>query len=92
MDAALEVAVARQDTAADQVLLLDGLDDGLGQRSGIADARHTAVADDVESELLQRRYHARFLQVVRDHARARRQRRFDVWSHCKAGLDCLLGQ
>ena len=53
MDAALEVAVAREDRRDDEAVLVDGLGDRDVERSGVADARRAAVADDVEAERLE---------------------------------------
>ncbi len=43
VDARLEVAVARKHRGADEVVLDDGLLDGLGERAGVADAGGAAV-------------------------------------------------
>ena len=52
VDAALEVAVAAEHGGDDEVVRLDGLGDGVGQRAAVADAGGAAVADQVEAELL----------------------------------------
>ena len=54
MDAALEVAVARQHGRDDELVALDGAGDLDVERTAVADARRAAVADDAEAELLER--------------------------------------
>ena len=54
MDAALEVAVARQHCRDDEVVALDRRRNPGVERSAVADARRAAVADDAEAELLER--------------------------------------
>ena len=53
VDARLEVAVAREHCADDEIPLGDRLRDLLRQRAGVADARRAAVADGVEAELVE---------------------------------------
>ena len=53
VDPALEVAVAREHRADDEVVFVDRLRDLLGQRAGVADAGRAAVADQVEAELVE---------------------------------------
>jgi hypothetical protein len=53
IDAALEIAVARQHRGDHQIALLDRAGDRLGQRPGIADAGGAAIADEVEAELVE---------------------------------------
>src|SRR5262249_56760946 len=47
VDASLEVAVARQDCARDEVALADRTRDRVGERAGVTDAGRAAVADGV---------------------------------------------
>ena len=54
IDAALEIAVARQHRRGDEVVLGDGRRNLRRQRAGIADAGGAAEADDVEAELVER--------------------------------------
>ena len=56
MDAGLEVAVAGEHGAGDEVAGDDRLRDLLGQRARVSDARRAAVADGVESERLEIRW------------------------------------
>ena len=53
VDAALEVAVAREHRDDREVLGLDDVGDLLRQRAGVADAGRAAVADEVEAERLE---------------------------------------
>ena len=59
VDPSLEVAVARKHGDRDQVVFLDRLADGRGQGSRIADAGGAAVADQVETKLVEDRCRAR---------------------------------
>ena len=70
VDAPFEVAVTRQDPTADQIVLLDGFTDSFRYGAAVADASHTAVADDVEAQLLQRWNHSGLLKVVGHYARS----------------------
>ena len=54
IDAALEVAVARQHRGGDQIVLADRRGNLRRERAGIADAGRAAEADDVEAELVER--------------------------------------
>ena len=54
VDAALEVAVARQHRGDGQVALVHGVGHPVEQRARVADAGRAAVADEVEAELLER--------------------------------------
>ena len=54
VDAPLEVAVAGEHRDNGEVGVADDLRDLLGQGPGVADAGGAAVADEVESELLER--------------------------------------
>jgi hypothetical protein len=53
VDAAFEVAVAGEDGDGDELVVLDGVDDRIRQRAGIADAGGAAVADGVEADGVQ---------------------------------------
>lgn len=53
MDAGLEVPVAGEDGGADEVALVNGFFDGGVERSGVADTGGAAVADGLESELIE---------------------------------------
>src|SRR5262249_8293780 len=53
VDPALEVAVAGEHADRGQVLRVDRRGDRLGQRSGVPDAGRAAVADQIETKLVQ---------------------------------------
>ena len=91
-DAALEVAVAREHRGHREVVVVDGLRDGVRQRTGVADAGGAAVADQEEAQLLQVRPDAGLVVVVADHLRARRHRRLDPRLGGQALLDGVAGQ
>ena len=74
IDAALEIAVAGKDGSGDQVALVDGQRDVLGQGPGIADAGGAAEADEVEAELVEIGLQPRLGEIVADHLAARRER------------------
>ena len=75
MDAALEIAVARQDGNRRQAAGFDGLCHRGGQRAGVSHAGHAAEARQLEAECVQRYLQAALRKIVGDHARTRRQRR-----------------
>ena len=81
VDAAFEVAIAREHRGGDQIVLVDRLGDFLRQRTGIADAGGAAEADQVEAERVEILLQAGFLVVVGDHLRARRERGFHPRLH-----------
>ena len=87
VDAALEVAVARQHRGDDQVGVGDGLRDVAGQRAGVADARRAAVADQVEPELVEVFLQAGLGEIIGDDFRAGRQRRLHPRPRVQAALD-----
>ena len=92
VDAAFEVAVAREHRRRHQIVLVDRLGDFLRQRTGIADAGGAAEADQVEAERVEILLQAGFLVVVGDHLRARRERGLDPRLDLEALGDGLAGQ
>src|SRR2546423_4903127 len=90
MDAALEVAVARQHRADAQIAIADLVRDLLGERSGVPDAGGAAVADEAEPELVQVLGEARLVEVLRHDLRARGEARLDPRLAPQAALDRLL--
>src|ERR1035437_49651 len=90
VDAALEVAVAREDARDDEVARAHGLGHRLGQRARVADARRAAVADEVEAEGFEVGHEPRVLQVVRDDLRAGREGRLHPRLRGEPALDRLL--
>ena len=75
VDAALEVAVAREHGDDREVLGLDDVGDLLRQRTGVPDAGRAAVADEVEAERLEALGQLRALEVLGDDLRARARAR-----------------
>src|SRR2546423_11683639 len=49
------------------------------ERSGISDTRGAAVADKIESELIEIFLQPGLVEIIRDHSRARSERRFHCW-------------
>ena len=90
MDARLEVAVAGEHRARDEVAVGDRGRDLVRQRARVADARRAAVADRVEAELVEVALQAGALVVVGDDARAGRERRLHPRAAPQAELDRLL--
>ena len=74
IDAALEIAVARQHRRGDQIVLGDRRRNLRRQRAGIADAGGAAVADEVEAELVERLLQAGGFEIVGDDLAAGRER------------------
>ena len=66
MDAALEVAVARQDGGDHEVVLLDRLGDRGLEGPAVADACRAAVAHHIEAQGLERLQEPRAAQVLGD--------------------------
>ena len=73
---AFEVAVTREHRRHHQIAFGDTAVDLFRQWAGVTDTGGTAVAHQVESQLVQRVLEAGFAQVVGDHLGARRQRGF----------------
>ena len=92
IDAALEVAVAGEHRAGDEVVRVDRLGDRLGQRPGIADAGRAAVADEVEAERVEMLLQPGLGEVLGHHLRARRERRLHPRLRLQPLLVRLLGE
>ncbi len=74
VDAAFEIAVAREHRGRHQIVLVDRLGNLLRQRAGIADAGGAAEADQIEAELVEVLLQAGLLEIFGHHLRAGRQR------------------
>ena len=72
--------------------MLDRLGDLGRERTGVADARGAAVADDVETELVQRLHQLRALVVVGDDQRTGRERGLHPRRHRQAARDRVPGE
>src|SRR5262249_7227501 len=92
MYAGLEVAVARQDARRDQVVLRYDLFDLLVERAGVPDASGTPIADHAEAELIEIRQQTRLHKIIRNDARAGRERSLDLRLNAQAFLYGLLCQ
>ncbi len=92
IDAALEIAIAREHRGNREMMLMDGVGDLLGQRSRIADAGGAAIADEIEAEPVERLLQAGLVEIVGDHLRARRERGLDPRLDAQASLHRVLGQ
>ena len=87
MYARFEVAVARQDRDADQIVLHDRVLDGGIERARTTHAGRAAIPDEVEAELFEIREQPRLLQVLVDDPRSRRERSFDARIYFQSALD-----
>ena len=90
-DAALEVAVAREHRDRDEIILVDRFRDFRRQRTGVADARGAAIADEVEAERVEIFLQAGRVEVFRDDLRTGRQRGLDPGFARQAEGACLAG-
>ncbi|GBF30568.1 hypothetical protein MnTg04_00509 [bacterium MnTg04] len=91
MNAALEISVAREHGATHQLAAFHRFPDFRPQRPRISDACGATVADQVKAHFLQVIQQVRFLEIVADHPRSRRQAaldpRFGFKSFC-GGVPC----
>ncbi len=92
VDAALEVAVARQHRDDREVGVVDGRGDLIGQRAGVADAGRAAVADEVEAERLERLGQPGAVEVLGDDLRAGRERGLDPRLGAQAARERVAGE
>ena len=90
MDARLEVPVAAQHRADDEVALVHGLRDLLGQRAGVPDARRAAVPDRLEAECVEVFRKSSLLVILGHDLRARSERRLHPRLSLEAALDRVL--
>ena len=77
VDAAFEVAVAGEDADGDQLVVFYGVDDGVIQRAGVADAGSAAVAGGLEAERVQVGGEAGTVEVFGDDLAAGGEAGFD---------------
>ena len=92
MHPTFEVAVTGQHRTSYQVLVVNLGGDFLGKRSGIADTRGAAEADDVEAERVEIILQLGFFQVVLDHLAAGGERRLHPWLRIQPLGDGVAGQ
>jgi len=89
--AALEIAIAGEHRGGNQIALVDGFRDVLGQRPGIADAGRATKADQVEAERIKRFLQSRFFIIFGHHLRAGSERRLHPWLDREALLHRFFG-
>ena len=92
MDARFEVAVAGKHGSRDEIVPGDGFFHRLRQRTRIADAGGAAVADDLETELVEVGLESGGMKVVLHHPRTRSQRGLHRGGDMEPALHGLLGQ
>ena len=90
MHARLEVTIAAEHRDADQIVLGNRLFDHRIERTGVADAGRTAVADVEESEGVERLLQTAALVVIGHHTRARSERCLHVPRNLQTFLDRFL--
>src|SRR5206468_6544549 len=88
--ARFEISISRKDRSSNQIVLVNGLLDIWMQRPGVADAGRTTVPDEIDTELIEIFLQPSFLQVIRNDARARRQRRFHTRIDMQSALSRIL--
>ena len=89
MNSAFEVAVPTEHTGCHQIVLADGERNLLRQRSGVSDARGTAVADEVEAEGLEIAHEISSLEVIRHDLGTGRQGGLHPWFSSESTFSCL---
>ncbi len=87
MDAALEIAVARQHRRNGQVGLLNGFLDRLQQRTGVANAGGAAVTDQIEAQGVEVLGQTRCVVIIGHHFGTGSQRAFHPRLAFQAFLD-----
>ena len=65
IDAAFEIAIAAEDGDGDEIIVLDGFADGVGERAAVADAGGAAVADEIEAQLIRDKARGRLFRCSR---------------------------
>ncbi len=83
VDAAFEIAIAAEDGDGDEIVFLDGVADGVGQRAAVADASGAAVADEIEVQFVEEDVEAAGGEVVGDDFGAGREAGFDPGLICR---------
>ena len=86
MHATFKIAIATQHRRSNQVLLVNRGNHRIGQRPAIANTRRTAIPHRMKTQLLQIRRQTRLIEIIRHHARTRRQTRL----HMRVNLQPLL--
>ena len=86
MHARFEIPIPRKNRGRDQIVFVDRFLDVWMQRSRVADASRAPVTDKVKPKLVEISLQACFLEIVGNHARTRRQRRFHRRIHAQPAL------
>src|SRR5216117_2636315 len=92
MNPRLEVAVAGEDCADDEIPVRDRARDRAREWPGVPDAGGAPVADRVEAEPLEVGRESGLLVVLRDDLRARGETRLHPRLALEPALDCVLGE
>src|SRR5439155_21592469 len=87
MNARFEIAIARKNRGADEIVARDRFVDFGREIAGVADACGATVRGEIESELLEIRHQSGFGQIFGYNAGARRERRLDLRLDLQAFLD-----
>ena len=89
MHARFEIPVPGKNRSRNQIVFVDRFLDVWMQRPGVADAGRAAVTDKIKPELIEIFLQPGFRQIIGDHARTRRERRFHCRIHVQSALDRL---
>src|SRR5262249_14453528 len=92
VDAALEIPVSRKNRGCNQIVLAHRRGDRIGQGPGIADAGGAAIADKIETELVEILLKTRSLEIFGDDLAAGSQRGLDPWLSGKTLLYRIAGK
>jgi len=87
MDAAFEVAIPGKNGCDDEVVIRDFLRDVFGKRAGVADACRAAIADQIETKLVEERPESGLFEIVRHHFRTGRKTRLHPGLRLQATFD-----
>src|SRR6266853_5085116 len=86
MHARFEIPIPRKDRSRNQIVFVDRFLDVWVERPGVADASRAAVTDKVKPELVEIALQSRFLQIIGNDTRTRRQRCFHRRIHAQPAL------
>src|SRR5260370_7697557 len=92
MNAALKIAVPAEDGDGDEIILLNGCGDGIGERAAVADAGGAAVTDEMEFQFFEKRREAGGSEIVRDDFGPWREARLYPGFHLQAALEGFFGE
>ena len=92
MHATFKIAIATQHRRGNQILLVNSGNHRIGQRPAIANTRRTTITHRMKTQLLQIRRQTRLIEIIRHHARTRRQTRLDMCVNLQPLFNRLLRQ